>query len=89
MPYWLFLKKQQNLKLSSAANYRYRVNDPAVSKFSFIIYSKLSMADNGHWQLSSIQDVGDGERTSAPFNYSQTCIAATYIKVSILTVSLR
>ena len=47
------------------------------------------MADNGHWQLSSIQDVGDGERTSAPFNYSQTCIAATYIKVSILTVSLR
>ena len=23
MPYWLFLKKQQNLKLSSAANYRW------------------------------------------------------------------
>ena len=30
------------------------------------------MADNGHWQLSAIQDVGDIERTSAPFNYSQT-----------------
>ena len=24
MPYWLFLKKWQNLKLSSAANYRWR-----------------------------------------------------------------
>ena len=24
MPYWLFLKKRQNLKLSSAANYRWR-----------------------------------------------------------------
>ena len=27
MPYLLFLKKQQNLKLSSAANYRWRFKD--------------------------------------------------------------
>ena len=41
MPYLLFLKKQQNLKLSSAANYRWRFKG---YKFSLYMYLHKKVA---------------------------------------------
>ena len=41
MPYWLFFKKRQNLKLSSAANYRWRllnIDNPYLEQMVSQIY---------------------------------------------------
>ena len=42
MPYLLFLKKQQNLKLSSAANYRWRFKGYRTDQVAFF-FEKISM----------------------------------------------
>ena len=60
MPYWLFLKKRQNLKLSSAANYRWRlkgwVGFPPFSMFLWSLFRSLDklICNNADYLMNSI-----------------------------------
>ena len=44
MPYLLFLKKQQNLKLSSAANYRWRLKGQLYVVAAFCVFFGVQKA---------------------------------------------
>ena len=60
MPYFLLLKKQQNLKLSSAANYRWRLKDSP--DFGTCHITCCSFSNNNVGNIGA-SNVLDGQRS--------------------------